>query len=213
MRTNPFFDSLVFLMGGTDDQKALGLFNYVILALFIALLVGSFWIAFTNWRDDPAQRTLGNVATWISRLLVGCMWFQGSLWKLPLPVAGGFQHWTEMIQEHAAFEFHRNIAENIFLPWISVVDPLVFLTEMTFAISLMLGVGVRVVSIFAALFALHLWLGLYTEESEWPWNYMFLAIVHVMFWAYAAGRSLGVDALARRNAMSGGSRSVLAQVA
>ncbi|MGB8671933.1 MAG: hypothetical protein WCD29_19470, partial [Pseudolabrys sp.] len=67
-----------------------------------------------------------------------------------------------------------------------------------FAVSLMLGFSVRLVAIVAAAYSLHLWLGLYRHPAEWPWNYMFLAIVHVQFAVYAAGRSLGLDELIRR---------------
>ena len=53
---------------------------------------------------------------------------------------------------------------------------------------------------FAIFFALHLWLGLYLHPAEWPWNYVFLAVVLALFMNYAAGRSLGADALLRRRA-------------
>jgi hypothetical protein len=33
------------------------------------------------------------------RVMIGAMWFQGSLWKLPLPVSGGFEGWTKAIGE------------------------------------------------------------------------------------------------------------------
>ena len=56
MRTNPFLDAWMFLIGATDDHDALGLFKYVLVLLFIALLVASAWIAMTNWREDPEQR-------------------------------------------------------------------------------------------------------------------------------------------------------------
>jgi len=131
-------------------------------------------------------------------LLVGCMWFQGFLWKLPLPVSGGFQYWTGELGEYAAFQFHRDIVQTVFLPYIKIIDPLVFLTELSFATSLMLGFGVRLFALIAVAFSLHLWLGLYTNQAEWPWNYVFLALLHVLFVAVAAGRSLGADALLRR---------------
>jgi len=76
----------------------------------------------------------------------------------------------------------------------------VFLAELAFAVSLMLGLSVRLVATIAAIYSLHLWLGLYRHPAEWPWNYMFLAIVHVQFAVYAAGRSLGLDALIHRRA-------------
>src|SRR5207302_1274038 len=83
--------------------------------LFLVLLVGSAAIAWRNWRDDPAQRSGRYVAIWIMRLMIGSMWFQGSLWKLPLPVSGGFQGWTQALGDNAAFEFHQRLAKNVFL--------------------------------------------------------------------------------------------------
>ena len=66
---------------------------------------------------------------------------------------------------------------------VSYPRPLVFLAEFTFAVSLILGLGVRLVSTLAIIFVLHLWLGIYRPGSpaEWPWSYLFLAMVLFMF--------------------------------
>jgi len=42
------------------------------------------------------------------------------------------------------------------------------------------------------IFVLHLWLGIYQSgtPAEWPWSYVFLAMVMFMFALHAAGRSL-----------------------
>jgi hypothetical protein len=200
MRTNPFYDAWLFIIGQTDDHQKLGAFGYVFVALFLVLLAASFWIAFLNWRDDPTQRSGVHVVTWICRLLIGCMWFQGCLWKLPLPISEGFQFWTGQMGEHAAFGFHRALVMNVYLPYLAFVQPVVFLAEISFATSLMLGFAVRLLGILGVLFALHLWLGLYLHGAEWPWNYIFLAVCMAMFAAHAAGRSLGLDALLRRRA-------------
>jgi hypothetical protein len=52
----------------------------------------------------------------------------------------------------------------------------------------------------AIIFVLHLWLGIYQPGSpaEWPWSYLFLAMVMFFFALNAAGRSLGLDAWLRR---------------
>jgi uncharacterized membrane protein YphA (DoxX/SURF4 family) len=86
-------------------------------------------------------------------------------------------------------------------PYLHILNPIVFLAELTFAVSLILGFGVRLVSSLAIIFVLHLWLGIYQPSSpaEWPWSYVFLAIVMLMFVIDAAGRSLGLDAWLRRN--------------
>jgi uncharacterized membrane protein YphA (DoxX/SURF4 family) len=203
MRTNPFFDTWLFVIGSTEDHARLGAFGYVLVALFLLLVLASLWIARTNWRDDPAQRTGVHVATWFCRVLIGCMWFQGCLWKLPLPISGPFQYWTGEMAEHAAFAFHRALAANVYLPYIELMQPIVFLAELSFAVSLMLGFGVRLFALLATGFVLHLWLGLYRHPNEWPWTYIFLAVILVLFVAYAAGRSLGADALLRRRADKG----------
>jgi uncharacterized membrane protein YphA (DoxX/SURF4 family) len=200
MRTNPFLDTWLFIIGATEDHGKLGVSKYLLVGLFIALVAGSLWIAWTNWREDPAQRTGVHVTTWVCRVLIGCMWFQGCLWKLPLPISGGFQYWTGEMAENAAFAFHRALVTSVYLPYLAFIQPIVFIAELSFAISLMLGLGVRLFALLAVGFSLHLWLGLYRHPAEWPWNYVFLAVVLALFVAYAAGRSLGADALLHRRA-------------
>src|SRR5215472_10042671 len=143
MRTNPFLDAWMFLIGSTDDHNALGFFKYVFVILFLLLLAASILIAYTNWRYDPGQRTGSHLSIFVSRVLIGSMWFQGCLWKLPLPVSGGFRYWLGQMVDNAAFEFHRALVKNILLPNLPFIDPLVFLAEISFAISLLLGIGVR----------------------------------------------------------------------
>jgi uncharacterized membrane protein YphA (DoxX/SURF4 family) len=197
----PLSDFWDFLVGNTDDYNALGTWKYLLMALFLALIIASIAIAVKNWREDLAQRTASHLATWFVRVAVGGMWFQGMLWKLPLPVSGGLKYWTEQMANRAAFEWHRELATQIYVPYLYLLNPVIFLAELTFAVSLILGLGVRLVSALAIIFVLHLWLGIYRpgEPAEWPWSYIFLAIVMFMFALHAAGRSLGLDALLRRN--------------
>lgn len=204
MRTNPFSDAWAFTVGNTNDHNALGAWKYLFVLLFLALIGASVVIAIRNWREDPAQRTGTHLATWIMRVLIGSMWFEGMLWKLPLfSHDNGLYYWTQQMAGRAAFEIHRDLVANVLLPLFNLLNPLVFLAELTFATCLILGFGVRIVSVLAILFSLNLWLGIYLDRGdadpdEWPWSYLFLVMVHVMFVIHAAGRSLGLDALLRR---------------
>ena len=200
MKVNPVADAWAFLIGATGDQEALGAARYVFVALFLGLLAASIAIARVNWRADPAQRTAAHLWTWLFRVLIGAMWFQGSLWKLPLPVSGALQYWTEQMAQHAAFPFYAALVRDVMLPHMAVVDPLVFLAELGMAISYILGLAVRPVATLGALYALGLWIGLSRHPDEWPWEYIFLAAVQGMFAVSAAGASLGLDALLRRRA-------------
>src|SRR5215471_16728261 len=138
MRTNPFIDAWLLLTGNTDEHRASGI-GWLLTVLFLALLVASIWIAWTNWRQDAAQRTKEHVAIWFMRVMIGVMSYQGSIWKLPFPVAGGFEAATCPIAEYAAFAFHRWIVKNIFLQLLPVLDPLVYLTELSLTVSFILG--------------------------------------------------------------------------
>jgi hypothetical protein len=197
---NPFSDFWDFLIGNTDDHNVLGAWKYVFIVLFLALLAASIVVAVTNWREDPSQRTGSHLGTWFVRVLEGGMWFQGLLWKLPLPISDGLKYWTEQMGERAAFAFHRELVTEIYLPYLYIFNPIIFLAEFTFAVSLILKLGVRLVSVLAIIFVLHLWLGIYRPSSpaEWPWSYVFLAMVMFFFALNAAGRSLGLDAWLRR---------------
>ncbi|MBO0765358.1 MAG: DoxX family protein [Hyphomicrobiaceae bacterium] len=197
MRTNPFYDTWLFLIGSTPDHHNSGL-GWLMTALFLALLLASAWIAYRNWVHDPAQRTLHHLAIWFMRVMIGAMWFQGSLWKLPLPVSGGFAGWTAALGENAAFEIHRRIAKEVFVPLLPVIDPLVFLLELVLAASFMLGFLVRPLGVIGMVYVAHLWLGLYLHPSEWPWLYVFLIFVQGFFVLNSAGRSLGLDGLIPR---------------
>jgi hypothetical protein len=201
---DPFTDFWDFLIGNTNDHNDLGSWKYLFVALFLALIVTSIIIAVRNWQEDPAQRTWTHLGTWFVRVLVGGMWFQGMLWKLPLPVSSGLRYWTEQMGNRAAFAFHRQLVADYYLPYLHLFDPVIFLAELTFAVSLILGLGVRVVGTLGILFVLHLWLGIYQpgNPAEWPWSYLFLAMVMFLFALHAAGRSLGLDAWLRRHVPS-----------
>src|SRR5262249_61064521 len=87
-------------------------------------------------------------------------------------------------------------------------NPIIFLAEFTFAVSLMLGLGVRLIGVLGIIFVLHLWLGIYRPGSpaEWPGSYVFLAMGMFFFALNAAGPSLGLDAWLRRNVAAGRDR-------
>lgn len=198
MPTNPFIDAWHFVTAMTNDYAHQGNWRYLILLLFWALLIASTVIAVRTWRDDPSQQTGHHFGWWLVRVLIGIMWFQGMLWKLPLPVSDGLQYWTEQESTNAAFAFHRAFMKDVVLPHMTIFGPVVFLAELVFAGSMMLGLAVRLVSVLGIAYTLQLWLGLYGNSSEWPWTYMFLALLMFLFALQGAGRSLGLDAWLRR---------------
>jgi hypothetical protein len=101
--------------------------------------------------------------------------------------------------KHAAFGWHQWLAMNVYKPMLILINPVVFLTELSLAASFMLGFGVRLMGLVGMAFAFHLYLGLYRHPAEWPWLFFFLIFVQGFFVLHAAGRSLGLDAMLRRS--------------
>ena len=149
MPPNPFTDVWHFLTATTSDYLHQGNWRYLTLVLFWVLLLASVAVALRNWREDPAQHTGRHLGTWLVRVLIGCMWFQGMLWKLPLPVSDGLQYWTEQESTNAAFELHRTFLKNVVLPNMTIFGPIVFVAELVFAGSMILGLAVRLVGVLA----------------------------------------------------------------
>lgn len=196
---NPFADTLSFLMRGGWP-----------LYIFWLLLLGSIGIAIVNLGSDPAQRTGRHIWMWVARLFIGSLWWQQTLWKLPPTytdspdgVSGGLHYWVGEMVQHAAFGAQRWFVEHIVQPNFYLFAPQVYLTEVVIAVSLLLGLLTRLGGILGALMAFNLWLGLYRAPYEWPWTYFFLILLQGTFAVYAAGRSLGLDAMLRRSAQFG----------
>ena len=56
MRTNPFYDAWLFLIGSTSDHENSGV-GWLLTILFIALLLGSIRMARLNWQQGPGHRS------------------------------------------------------------------------------------------------------------------------------------------------------------
>ena len=181
------------------------------IAVFWLLLVASVAIAAYAVARIPEQRRGGHLANWVCRLLVGAMWWQQSLWKLPPYYTDqpnepfgttGLAYWMGLMGKHAAIPLQGDFVNNIVLPHFYWFAPIVYLAEVLSGASLMLGAFVRLFAVIGALQILNLWLGLYSAPGEWPWNYFFLLLLQLIFAVHRYGRSLGIDAIlvARRPA-------------
>lgn len=196
MRTNPFKDAFLFLIEPKWSSVAFG-----------AVLVAGAVVAVVAWRKDPAQRTVQNLWTLATRMMIGAMWWQQSLWKQPPAYTtnadgtGGLRGWMEEMVKYASFGVQSSFVKDVVLKHFYFFAPHVYFAEVAVACSLVLGAFTRIGATLGFLMAVNLSLGLYRAPSEWPWTYVFLAILNGTFAVTRAGRALGVDALmAHRNA-------------
>jgi uncharacterized membrane protein YphA (DoxX/SURF4 family) len=193
MNHNPISDVIQFLLQPAWTT-----------AIFWLLLLGSIAVAVHVYRTMPAQRTIEHVGNWVFRLLIGCMWWQQTLWKLPpyytltpdQPFGEtGLAYWMKLMGRSAAIPLQADFVNNIVLPHFYLFAPMVYAAEVLTAVSLILGIFVRFWGLIGALQILNLWLGLYNAEGEWPWTYFFLLVIQLIFALHHYGRSLGLDAL------------------
>jgi uncharacterized membrane protein YphA (DoxX/SURF4 family) len=192
MKPNPLTDVLHFLVTPAWTT-----------AVYWLLLLGSIGIASYAWKSMATQRSRRNVADWLCRLLIGSMWWQQTLWKLPPlytdnpsdPTNSGLHYWMTRLAESAPIALQADFVNHIVLPHFYFFAPIVYGLEVLTAASLILGLFVRFWGFVGALQILNLWLGLYGAEGEWPWTYFFLLVLMVIFAVHRYGRSLGLDAL------------------
>lgn len=195
MRQNPLGNALSFLTAASWTT-----------AVFWLLLIGSAAAAVLVWRADPAQRSVRHVGRCLLRIIIGTMWWQQSLWKIPPHYDWGLIHWMQEMIDHASTELQSALVRDLVLPNIAVFGPLVYAFEVVIGASLILGLLTRLGSVLGALMAINLWLGLYNAPGEWPWTYMFLVVLELLFLLDPPGRSLGFDALAWRRMAAEGER-------
>jgi uncharacterized membrane protein YphA (DoxX/SURF4 family) len=183
MRPNPLHDAERFLTQA-------GWFTPV----YWLLLLASIAIAVIVWRREPDARTPRNLGIWALRVLMGTMWWQQSLWKIP-PNFAGLKYWIEQEVDHAAIVLQGVLVRDVVLPNLAVFGPVIYAVELLIGISLLLGLFSRIGALLGLLMGLNLWLGLYSAQGEWPWTYMFLVMIQTWFVFDPPGRALGADRL------------------
>ena len=210
MKPNPLFDALHFLVQPAWTT-----------VIYWLLLLGSIAVAVRAWRTIPSQRSWSHVCDWLCRFFIGSMWWQQTLWKLPPlytdnpsdPLNSGLHFWMMREGQSAAISLQADFVNHIVLPNFYLFAPIVYALEVLTAVSLILGIFVRLWGVIGALQVLNLWLGLYNADGEWPWTYFFLLVLMVIFALHRYGRRLGIDALLlersarRRTAAAGSARS------
>ena len=183
MRPGPWNDLFLFL---TKPQWTT--------PVFWLLLVAAIVIAIRVWRRDPVQRTPRHIALCALRIVIGGMWWQQTLWKIP-PNYDGLVYWMKQMAEHASIVWQGDLVGAYVVPNIGLFGPLVYLTEIAIGASLMLGLFSRGGALLGAAMAVNLWLGLYSAPNEWPWTYGYLIVIQAFFVIDPPGRILGADAL------------------
>ena len=156
----------------------------------------------------------------IVSVLIGIMWFQQILWKLPwnnfvspgeppngvepnpspsieqpgpyIDNGNGAYHWIVQGARYGILGYNELI-KSVALPNWQLFGWLSFLAETTIAVLLILGLLSRLGGLIALLQSINLFLAISLDPQEWPWTYLFLISLSFIFMLTGPGRWLGVD--------------------
>ena len=146
------------------------------------------------------MRQVPSLSVGLFRMIFGILWLDMALQKAPWVIHDGQRFgwlygriWTQI--KNPTFEFYKNFLHDVVLPNFNTFGYLTFFSEMSFGISLLLGVFTVLGGIGGALFMVNIMLGEYSVPGEWGWLWPLLIGPHLVFAHSRAGRSLGIDRL------------------
>ena len=186
MQANPINDAIAFLTRPAWPTP-----------VFWLLLLASLAIALRAWRHIPIRHGAREPVIWLLRVVVGCLWWQQSLGKLP-PGQDRILEWMQFEVGHAALGLRQPLLRMIVLTHFALFAPFIYALQAGIATSLLLGLFTRLFAALGTVYALASWLGLYGAPHSNPWGAMMLVVVMMVFTVDPPGRALGVDAVLRR---------------
>lgn len=153
---------------------------------------------------------LGGLGLFLSRVIIGYLWFTQLLWKLP-PTFGcpadfavstsltartsGLCDWTGLMAVASKVPLHKAFVANVIIPNLSWMGWGIFLMEAFLAVSLVFGLFSRLGGLVGFVQAVNLYIGLTGLPFEWYWTYGMLYTLHIVFFFLPPGRVWGVDSL------------------
>jgi thiosulfate dehydrogenase [quinone] large subunit len=145
----------------------------------------------------------------LTRLLIGFLWFQQVLWKLPPDFgcgpqgAGGLCDWINREVQHPAVPLYATFLKQIVLPNFGFFGLNTVLLESAIAVTLFFGILTRLGGLLGVVQSLNLLIGLAAVPGEWYWTYLMLLLLCGLFMFLAPGRTWGLDALIRQRFVEG----------
>jgi hypothetical protein len=120
----------------------------------LRLLLAGIAVAFRNWQEDSAQRTGRHLGIWLVRVLSAACGSRACCGNCRSRCPTVCNTGPNRKRRHAAFEFHRTFMKDFVLPHVTIFGPIVFLAELAFAASMMVGLAVRFVGVLAIAYVL-----------------------------------------------------------
>lgn len=159
--------------------------------------------------DTASIENVSRVGLVISRVTIGVLWLAQLFWKLP-PTFGcpsnfavttdfsartsGLCDWVGILTLYSRLPLQASLVKSLVVPNMAWMGWIIFLMEAFVAASLILGLFTRLGGLAGLIQAINLYIGVSAAPGEWPWTYVMLAVLGLIFLAIPAGRILGLDA-------------------
>jgi len=135
------------------------------------------------------------------RIVMGILWLTNAGWKTP-PDFGraggrGLFRFTSFAVEHEVLAPFAFIVREFVLPNFTLFGWMVLLVEAALGSFLLLGLGTRLWALVGAAQAAVITLSTLNAPGEWNWGYYMFVAIHLLLFATAAGRFVGLDGLLR----------------
>ena len=143
------------------------------------------------------------------RIVAGVLWLANLEWKRPpdfgRTLGNGLYKYVAGEVRHPVLGPYDWVVRHVVLRHYTLFGWITLLAEVTVAALLMLGWKTRIVALVAAVMSLNIMLTVlyYDKSYEWPWSYYLMIAIHLLLFAVAAGRHIGLD-----GAVAAGGRAV-----
>jgi hypothetical protein len=171
--------------------------------------------------DTISIENVSRVGLVISRVTIGILWFAQLFWKLP-PTFGcppnfavttnfsartsGLCDWVGIMTLYSRWPLQASLVKSLVIPNMAWMGWIIFFMEAFVAVSLTLGLFTRLGGLAGLIQAVNLYIGVSAAPGEWPWTYVMLAVLDLIFLAIPAGRILGMDAWLHPQLQAGAQR-------
>jgi thiosulfate dehydrogenase (quinone) large subunit len=146
--------------------------------------------------ENPGSR-LGRGLLALARVGVAYMWIQNVAWKVPSNDFAALRHWTQWAVDRPVFPPYAWLVDNVVLPNMTLFGWVTLLVEAGLGAFLLVGLATRLWALIGAAQSVVIALSVLNAPHEWPWAYYLMILIHLAFFATAAGRAHGVDGVLR----------------
>jgi thiosulfate dehydrogenase (quinone) large subunit len=146
---------------------------------------------------EGVESRLGRGLLALARVGVAYMWIQNVAWKIPSDDFAALRHWTRMAVDRPVFPPYAWLVEHVVLPNMTLFGWFTLLVEAGLGAFLLVGLATRLWALIGAAQSLVIALSVLNAPHEWPWAYYLMILIHLAFFATAAGRAYGVDGVLR----------------